>query len=122
MEKIKQFCEEYTTYFPDYPILEYNTIVNDKKIGKNSNLIGKNKQCVYILIKNEQVIYVGQSGRLYGRLPVHARNYKFDFAVVLHASDMLILEYSAIIYFKPHGNIYIPPFGMWEHRKSKYSK
>jgi hypothetical protein len=66
----------------------------------------RNTPGVYFLIKDDVVVYVGQSVDVYGRIPEHEKDKDFDRAVFFKANldSLLSLEFEYIVAFNPKYN------------------
>lgn len=66
--------------------------------------------CIYFLIKNNEIVYVGQTIDLYARLSAHSREKDFDAYsfVECNIDELDALEILYIVKFKPKYNTRLP--------------
>lgn len=85
------------------------------------------KECVYLLIKDWKVIYVGQSQcGGFERIAVHYREKHMDFdsyvIIDCNGEDINALEAEYIITFTPKLNKYLPNNSRYKHKKTTMTK
>lgn len=66
--------------------------------------------CVYFLIKDEEIVYVGQTWNVYARIGAHIKSKEFDsvFMIDVHPSEMSNIEAAYILKFNPVCNKILP--------------
>lgn len=70
----------------------------------------KENPCIYFLVKNHEVVYVGQTWSIYARIAVHMKSKVFDKVAMfdVHPSEMNNVEAAYILKFNPIYNKVLP--------------
>ena len=86
--------------------------LNLEYIIKNKIEVEKEKPCVYFLIKNNEIVYVGQTVKLHNRLQQHKLDKDFDsyFFLECKKEELLALERKYIFEFLPVLNGKLPVY------------
>ena len=96
---------------------------NKEEIIKNKLLLDKDFNCIYFLIKNNEIVYVGQSTRGIRRIYEHTDK-EFDYYNIIKVDkeELDLKETEAIIKFNPKYNKSIPIKNNLYILKSKINK
>ena len=90
-------------------LLNIDIILNEKKIIKGNNCY---IPCIYFLISNNEIVYVGQTINFYGRLTAHIKNKNkiFDSYFIEKHSKSKLDDYETeyILKFRPIYNKKLP--------------
>ena len=99
--------------------MEFNKeeIINRKKV------LNKDFCCIYFLIKNDEIVYVGQSTRGIRRIYEHTdKDFDYYNIIQVERKELDTVETEAIIEFKPFYNKSIPLGSNLYIAKSKINK
>lgn len=96
------------------------TLKNLKSLlGDSITLYNKRPPCVYFLISNNEVIYIGRTVNLSGRLIQHRNWFNFDAVYLLYEFDYQAKrEWELIETFQPKYNVH----GTGKYYKRRYNK
>ena len=108
MKIINDFCG---CYFTEY---QHRLVTESDYKNKMRNYNGIT--CIYFLVSEQKIVYVGETINLRNRLTTHKRNKDFSTVYVIQCEDRWVstlIEKSAIAHFKP-------PFNTMHKNKAVY--
>lgn len=94
-------------------------LISKKKILSNK-IIFENKTGIYFLIKDNEIVYVGQSTQFYTKLSSHVNNKDFDSYFIIEVPEEQLTEYEVeyIIKFNPIYNSILPSNNIYKTLES----